>query len=361
MKIIYRHLLYELIKFTLLALLSVVTIYLLIDLFEELSYFTSRKVGLLVILRYYFYSLPTAVALLYPVSLILAVFVVYGQMTRNNEIAAFQSAGVVIYRLFIPGIIIGAGTGLLYLIGNEVITVPFNRYLSDLRRYVIEKRTVPVEQRQIDVYRIEGNQVLWAREWQKTNEQATINNFLVLELDKERRVARRIDCQTASYGDSGWVGENVVKRQFSPDGGEEYQQFARIALNEFNISPDKWLMPLRPIEETSTLFLRRYITRMKKAGENVAREEVEYHYRFSYALIGLIVTLLGLPLAVKLRRGGVMLGLGLGLLFSFLYWGAIQTCRAFGYAHIISPFWAAWLPNIVFGVVAVILVLKAER
>lgn len=361
MKIIYRHLFYELIKFTLLALLSVVTIYLLIDLFEELSYFTSRNVTLPVVLRYYFYSLPTAIALLYPVSLVLAVFVVYGQMTRYNEIAAFKSAGVIIYRLFIPALVIGALTGLLYLVGNELITVPFNRYLSDLRRYVIEKRSVPVEQRSVDVYRVDGNRVLWIREWQKTKEKSTLHNFLLLELNKERQVATRVDGETATLGDSGWVGDNIVLRQFSTEGEEKFQRLKRVALTMFNFSPDEWLMPMRPIEETSTPFLRRYIAKMKRAGENVAREEVEYHYRFSYALIGLIVTILGLPLAVKLRRGGVMLGLGLGLLFSFLYWGAIQICRAFGYAHIISPVLSAWLPNIVFGISGVILLLKAER
>ncbi|MEO0080044.1 MAG: LptF/LptG family permease, partial [candidate division WOR-3 bacterium] len=104
MRVIDRHLLRELVRFALLALFSVVVIYLLIDLFEELAYFTSRKVSLLVLLRYYLYSLPSAVSLLYPVSLLLAVFVVYGQMTRNRELHALQSAGVRLYRLFVPGI-----------------------------------------------------------------------------------------------------------------------------------------------------------------------------------------------------------------------------------------------------------------
>lgn len=361
MKIIYRHIFYELIKFTFLALLSVVTIYLLIDLFEELSYFTSRKVPLLVLLRYYFYNLPNAIALLYPVSLILAVFVVYGQMTRYNEISAFKSAGVKIFRLFLPGIIIGAGTGVLYLLGNEFITVPFNRRLSDLRRYVIEKRSAPVEERRIDVYRVDGNRVFWAREWWKTDEKSIVQKFFFLELNKERKLIRRIDGETAMYSNGRWFGSKLAQREFLPDGREIFKSVEEGELSGLNFSPDEWLLPMRPVEETSTPLLRRYISKMKNAGENVAQEEVEYHYRFSYALIGLIVVLLGLPLSVRLRRGGVMLGLGLGLLFSFLYWGAIQTCRAFGGAHIISPALSAWLPNMIFGFGAVILLLKVER
>ncbi|MGQ9677927.1 MAG: LptF/LptG family permease [bacterium] len=361
MKIIYRYLFYELIKFTLLALLTVVTIYLLIDLFEELSYFTSRNVSLLVLLRYYFYTLPNAIVLLYPVSLILAVFVVYGQMMSNNEISALKSAGVIIYRLFSPAVVIGVGSGVLYLLGNEFITIPFNRRLSDLRRYVIEKRSAPVEERRSDVYRVNGNRVFWTREWQKTNDKLTLNKFLFLELDRERRVVQRIDGETADYYNGVWLGRDFSRREFLADGKEIFKLVEQENLNVFNFSPEEWLLPMRPVEETSTLLLRRYISQMKNAGENVVREEVEYHYRFSYALIGLIVVLLGLPLSVKLRRGGVMLGLGLGLLFSFLYWGAIQTCRAFGGAHIISPPLSAWLPNIIFGLGAATLLFRVER
>ena len=134
-----------------------------------------------------------------------------------------------------------------------------------------------------------------------------------------------------------------------------------IRLDVIRETPADFASNSRPVEETSTRALRSFITRMKRAGENVAREEVEYYYRFSYSLIGLVVVLLGLPLSVRLRRGGVMFGLGLGLLLSFMYWGAIQTSRAFGTSHVISTALAAWLPNIVFGTFALILVLNVDR
>lgn len=365
MKIIDRHLVKQLVKFALLALLSVVTIYLLIDLFEELGYFTSRKVAFSVLVRHYFYSLPSAIILLYPVSLVLAVFVVYGQMTRHNEISALKSAGVVIYRLFVPAAVIALATIFLYWFGNEFVTIPFNRRLSDLRRYVIEKRAVPVAQKCVNVYRVDGNRAFWVRELEFSASGKGVvimRNFAVIKLDRNRRVVERIDGDSAIYENSVWVGFGLVRRLFLPTGIEEFQRFARSQLDFIARRPEEWFTPLRPVEETPTTVLGNYIAQMKAAGENVAREEVEYHYRFSYALIGFVVVLLGLPFSVRLRqRGGVMFGLGLGLLFSFLYWGAIQTCRAFGTSHVISPALAAWLPNIIFGVVAGFLMLKVER
>ncbi|MEO0069949.1 MAG: LptF/LptG family permease [candidate division WOR-3 bacterium] len=365
MKIIDRHLVKQLIKFAFLALLSVVTIYLLIDLFEELGYFTSRKVTFLVLVRHYFYSLPAAIVLLYPVSLVLAVFMVYGQMTRHNEIAALKSAGVVIYRLFVPAVAVAGATILLYAFGYEFITIRFNQRLSDLRRYVIEKRGNPAQEKCLNVYRMAKNRALWVRELGFPafgKGVVTMRNFTIIELDRNRRVLERIDGDSAIYQGGSWVGFGLIRRVFPPTGIEEFQQIAQSQLNLILGTPEEWFTPPRPVEETPTAVLRNYINQMKAAGENVAQEEVEYHYRFSYALIGLVVVLLGLPFSVKLRqRGGVMFGLGLGLLFSFIYWGAIQTCRAFGTSHVISPGLAAWLPNIIFGLVAFFLLLKIEK
>jgi len=207
MKITDRYLLRELLKFTILGLISVVTIYLLIDLFEELGYFTSRKVPFLIVLTYYFYSLPSAIVLLYPVSLILAVFVVYGQMTRHNELLAFKSAGVVVYRLFVPAIILSVITIFIYLIGNDFVAIPFNRYLSELRRYKIEKRMAPGSQSRQNVYWVDGKNILWAGEIDYSDERhITMRRFVLVELDNTRRVKYRVDGEEAVYEDRFWQG-----------------------------------------------------------------------------------------------------------------------------------------------------------
>lgn len=363
MKTIDRHLFIELIKFTLLALISVVTIYLLIDLFEELGYFVSRNTPLSVIFKYYFYALPSAAVLLYPVSLILAVFVVYGQMTRNNELAAFKSAGVSIYRLFLPALAIGIFTIFAFIAGNEFITIRFNRKLSQLRRFVIEKRVQPPAHYQHDIYRIDGNIVLWSRELEKPAtglSNAVLRNFTLVKLDRNRRVRVRVDGDSAVNQDGVWKGYGMRVREFDSTGKQKFTQQAQLELKLLTPNLFEFGALGQPVEEMTVFDLNNYIQLMRASGENVAREEVEFHYRFSYALIGLIVVMLGLPFSVRLRRGGVMLGLGFGLFFSFLYWGVIQTCRAFGASHVISPVFAAWLPNVVFGAVALVLILKVE-
>lgn len=358
MKTIDRRLFLELTKFAGLALTSVVTLYLLIDLFEELSYFTTRRVGVGIVLLNYLYELPSAVTLLYPVSLLLAVFAVYGRAVRDRELQALMSMGIAVRRLFVPAICLGLASVGLYFLGNELITIPFNRRLSDLRRFRIERRTAPVTGRRQNVYVAMGGTVLYAREIEADT---ILRDLSAINLSADRRVLTRVDAQEAIYHQGVWHGRDVRFRRFDTTLGEELMESACTTVAVVNLDPSEVGGTSRPLAETSTPALRSSIHRMKRAGENVAAEEVEYHYRFSYSLVGLIVVLLGLPVAVRLRRGGVMFGLGLALLVSFLYWGAIQTSRAYGTAHVVTPAMAAWLPNIGFGLLAVILILNAER
>ena len=359
MKVIDRHLLKELVRFAFIAVSSVVVIYLLIDLFEELSYFTARKVSLGVILLYYLYTLPSAISLLYPVSMVLAVFMVYGQMTRNRELHALESAGVSILRLFVPAIGLGLASIVVYLAANEFVTIPFNARLTDLRRLKIERRQSSQVRKRQNVYFVgEEGRVFYIRE---LSSDGVMKKFSMSELGPGRKVTRRYDVGEAVWRDRAWHGRDVDVRTFDALGNEALEHSDSLRLDVIRETPADFASTSRPVDETSTRALRSYIARMKRAGENVAREEVEYYYRFSYSLIGLVVVLLGLPLSVRLRRGGVMFGLGLGLLLSFFYWGAIQTSRAFGTSHVISTALSAWLPNILFGTVALALVLSVDR
>ncbi len=346
MRVVDRHLARELVRFALVALVSVVVIYLLIDLFEELNYFTSRKVSVFTVLLFYAYSVPSAVTLLYPVSLLLAVFVVFGQMVRHRELHALESAGVRVARLFLPATAIALLTVVGYLVGNEFVAIPANAALTDLRRFKIEKRAKPTAHKRREVYFVgEGGRVFFIREYQSDG---VMRDFSIKHLTADRHVVRRVDGREAIFRDSTWVGYGVTVRRFAEDGTVELSRHDTLLMTGITEQPADLVWTPRPVEETSTRDLRRYIARLRRAGENVADEEVEFHYRFSYSLIGLVIVLLGLPLSVRMRKGGVMFGLGIGLFVSFLYWGAIQLSRAYGTSHIISPAVAAWLPNLVF-------------
>jgi lipopolysaccharide export system permease protein len=347
MKLFDRSLLREFFKFVALALLSVVAIYVLIDLFEELGYFMNRKVPILILLQYYLYFSPSAIDLLYPVSFVLACFMVYGQLTRHRELAALQSAGVSTYRLFLPILVFGVVSIPVYFFGRECVTIPSSIALEDMKRYKIEHRAAPGGQSRKDMnYLADDGKVFYAQQFET---KGVLRNFIIVRFDRSRRrVVERIDGKEAVWQDGRWHAQGVNRRQFPTDTTELLAKYDSLVLEDITETPQDFAFETRPVEQMPLPQLTRYAERMRKAGYRTDKEMVEVHYRYAYPLTGLILLIMALPLAVQLRRGGVLLGLGLGMLFSFLYWCAIQGCRAFGQAAVLSPFLSAWLPNWIF-------------
>lgn len=358
MKIFDRFILKEFLKFAFLGLAAVVAIYLLIDLFEELSYFTLRKVRPFILIVYYIYQTPEAVSLLLPVGFVLSTFFVYGRLNRQKELWALLSAGIDVYRLFTPVIITGLISIPLFILHREFIEIPSKRRLQNLRAQRIERRQSQPETKRRDFpYKSDEGREYYIKE---ISIEGVIKNLTIFQYDKECRIIKRIDAQKAVYQNGFWKGFDLDFRLFTSE-KESLVHYDSLSLEELKEAPKDFFLEIKSIEEVGFLELYQTMLKKKRAGAEVSKERVELNYRISDAFISFIVIILALPLTTKLRRGGVMFGLGLGLLFSFIYWGLIQTFKAFGVAKVISPFLSAWIPNILFFVVALYFLFRVRR
>ena len=80
--------------------------------------------------------------------------------------------------------------------------------------------------------------------------------------------------------------------------------------------------------------------------------EVEYHKRIASSFASFILTTIGVSLSSRKRKGGMGLYLGIGLALSFGYI-MLQTVSATFAINAGTPaMLAAWIPNIIFAVVA---------
>lgn len=354
MKLFDRFLLKEFGKYLVLSLVGVVAIYLLFDLMEDLDYFTNHRAGLLTVLRYYLYRLPSILGLLLPVGAILGSIFVVSRLTQHHELWALQSAGINLHRIFLPFLGVSSFLTVVSFLGNELWAVEFNSRLQKLKRYEIEGRQPETYQRRRHLfYYGEDGRIYYIKDYD--GNAGVIQGFTIWEFELEsRRVVRRIDGELAQFRDGVWRARGVKVRRFNPD-QEEFQFHPVLELADLKEAPADFGRRTKELDEMNFLELGRYASKMRRAGEEVWEEAVEYHYRFSYPFIVLVVVFLALPLATLIHRGGVTLGLGLGLLISFLYWGVIQVARALGVAGLISPQAAAWYPNLLFGGIGVYL------
>ena len=105
--------------------------------------------------------------------------------------------------------------------------------------------------------------------------------------------------------------------------------------------------------------LKNYIKNFRGTSTKLVRGLlVDLHQKVSFSVISLIIILIGAPFALITTRGGVMIGVGMSLAIGLLYYACIAISIAFGKAGILSPIAAAWIGNIVFGIIGIYLINK---
>ena len=107
-------------------------------------------------------------------------------------------------------------------------------------------------------------------------------------------------------------------------------------------------------QETLTLTdLRNYISKQVERGSvNVAQYEVEYHKRIASSFASFILTIIGVSLSSRKRKGGMGMYLGIGLALSFSYILLQTICATFAVNADTPAMLAAWIPNILYSIIA---------
>ena len=88
---------------------------------------------------------------------------------------------------------------------------------------------------------------------------------------------------------------------------------------------------------------------------------VDLHLKLAFPLVNFIVVMIGCSLATRLRMQSAALGFGLSVAISFLYYAFMRTGQALGHNGALSPYLAAWLGDIAFGIVAIGVLIQAQR
>ncbi|HEX7880837.1 MAG TPA: LptF/LptG family permease, partial [Candidatus Eisenbacteria bacterium] len=97
-----RYILKQMIPFYFLGVAAFALFFITADAFERIDVFVDNHTPVALIIRYYAAGSVYNAILVSPIALLLAIFFVFGQMTRFNEVTAMKTAGLSLYRIFVP-------------------------------------------------------------------------------------------------------------------------------------------------------------------------------------------------------------------------------------------------------------------
>ncbi len=107
--------------------------------------------------------------------------------------------------------------------------------------------------------------------------------------------------------------------------------------------------------------VQRYARTITRYEKNSAKYMVEVHKKFSIPFACIVFVLIGSPLGIMARRGGIAVGASYSILFFIIYWALLIQGEKLADELVISPFLAMWSGNILIGACALVLVSRLGR
>ena len=355
-----RYILGKYLKTFLLALALIIIIVITFDVSEKLDKFLEHHATLWqVVSIYYLNFIPGFVNLYSPLFIFISVIFFTSKMAGNSEIIAILSSGVRYGRMLRPyvyGAVIVAIA--VFILGNFVIPSSNQRLIAFEEEYVKSKATnyysnlhfqsepgVQVYAESYDVQKLQGYK------------------FCREELDADGRLLRRETANSITYDTATnlWRCSAYSLRTIDSM-RRETLTFHRTLDVDLRIKPEDLNLLSTRVETMNTPDLVEYIHREEMRGTGTVKTaKIELWQRLINPLAIVVMTLIGVAIAARKRRGGigVHLAIGISIAFSFIVFMKITT--VFATNGDLSPFMAVLLPQIIFSIAAAWLIYKAPK
>jgi len=117
---------------------------------------------------------------------------------------------------------------------------------------------------------------------------------------------------------------------------------------------------LRVKEKDKIHSAKRYVRRHVAEEKNISKYLVEIHKKFSIPVACIVFVLLGAPLGIRSRKGSIGFATVISSGFFLIYWVCLLGGETLADKLIIDPAIAMWSPNIILGIIGVILTYKVN-
>ncbi|MGH9397888.1 MAG: LPS export ABC transporter permease LptG [Terriglobia bacterium] len=342
----------------LLTQVALTGIYIIFDFFQLMSYIVRNHASATLVLSYYGYLLPAITYLMLPLSVLVATLVSFSLLTKTSQVTAVKAAGISLYRIAVP-VILAASlvSGAMFLMGDAYL--PGANQRQDALRNEIQGRPAQTFYRS-------GWQWMYGRSNRIFDyrffdpDHNVFADLSVFDFDSGFRITRRIEAKRAFWEPhvNQWILEDGWTRQFQDGKVTGYMPFSVAAFKDIAEPPDYFKRQVRTSEQMSILELGRYIHELRQSGFDVVRLSVQFWMKFSYPLVALVVSLIGVPFAFTVGRKGALSGIALALGIAIAFWAISSLFEAMGNLNQLPPPVAAWCPDILFAVGGAYLLLR---
>lgn len=357
MKIITRYFCKEFFTFFFISLIIFLVLYLVINFFGKVEKFHEANVPMNVAFSYFIYQIPFIVQQMIPLSVLISVMLMLGIMNKHNEILAMKNSGLSTLNLSYPliaiSIFIGIGS---FFLAESIVPVTTSR-ANAIWNVHVEKKNPQGAYKLSHLWYRGKDSIYQIRVYDSRKN--TAEGLSIFFLDKNFKLSKRIDAKKATWNEGIWYLNDGFIQEIEPDGSRKSIRFDyhTIQLPE---TPQSFERTMKAPEEMSFWELRNYTSKIREEGYDSTRCQVDLNIKLAFPFISLVLTLVGVPLALRKKKGGIPFSITIAIGISFLYLLTFGLSRSLALSGALPPILGAWMANLLFLLFGVYLMLKEE-
>ncbi len=351
--ILDRYIIKKFINTYLVAILLIIVIVIIFDISEKIDDFVDNQLTIKQIaMEYYIHFIPYFINMFSPLFVFITVIFFTSKLAGHSEIIAMLSGSISFRRLMYPYFLSSAAIAIFSLVLNLFIIPPANRERLEFESKYIKHQKFHNTSRNTH-YQISPGEFVYVESfstWNNTAYRFTLENI------EDNRLKKKITAQTATWDTTAkaWTLKRYFIREYHNDrevitSGAQLDTVIALKLEDFYMRKNSF-------EAFNYWELENVIQMQRQRGDSMVKYSlVEKNKRFAVPFSAFILTMIGVSLSSRKRRGGIGLNLGIGIALSFSYILFLRFSEMFVVTDTLPPNIALWTPNILFTIIAIFL------
>ena len=359
-KIIDKYILKRYLATFTVMLLMFIPIGIVIDVSEKVNKMIANNVPFKEIAFYYVDFTIYFANLLFPIFLFLSIIWFTSKLANNTEIIAILSSGISFSRFLRPYIVGATLVSIFALLMGFFLVPKANEGFNNFRYTYLNTAGVSGMRDNSDVYtQISDDEYIYVSNFNTASKIAF--NFSLEKFDKGK-LDYKISASRLKWNpkDSTYTMYNYKKRKV----GELNDIFETAEKKDTVFKFDlEDLTPVYFIAETLSFSdLTSFIEKERARGSaNINMYLVVLYKKFSIPVAAFILTIIAVSVSSMKRRGGMGMNLAIGILLAFAFVFLDKIFGVLAEKSSLPPIIAVWIPNFVFGILAIYLLRNAKR
>ena len=336
----------------------IVIIVIIFDITERMDDFIEKQAPLKeIIFGYYFNFIPYFVNLFSALFVFISVIIFTANMAAKTEIVAILAGGISFYRMLVPYMISAIILVALSFYLNNFVIPKANKKRLEFEEMYIKN---PYRNRAQDIHRqIAPGTFIY---FENFNNLTNVGFKFSLEKIENSELKYKLISDFIKWDTTinKWKIHNYQIREFNGD--EEILRTGKIIDTTFSFYPEEFGKRDESVEMYNYYELNAAIEDAKfKGSEKVVYFQFEKYKRMVFPFATIILTLIGVSIASRKVRGGIGIHIMFGFLISFSFIVFMEFSRTFAINGGAPPLLATWIPNILFGILAIYLMFRAPK